>query len=134
MLIHIDPQCSDPIFEQITYQVKGAAARGELQEGEKLPSVREMARDLSVNPNTIVRAYEVLEGEGVILRRKGAGCFATGRTSALNETTRRRLLGELMQRAATECHHLGFLPGAIRGALDEELDGIRFENKGENVS
>ncbi len=56
MWIRIDPQSAEPIFEQVVFQVKGAVARGQLSEGDRLPSVRELAKDLAVNPNTVIRA------------------------------------------------------------------------------
>ena len=73
MLIRVDPQSSEPIFEQIAFQVKDAVARGALVTGDRLPSVRQLARDLTVNPNTVVRSYELLERDGVIVRRQGIG-------------------------------------------------------------
>ncbi|MBM4321831.1 MAG: GntR family transcriptional regulator, partial [Deltaproteobacteria bacterium] len=66
MLIKIDPQSAEPIFEQIVFQVKGSVARGELLQGDRLPSVRELAKELSVNPNTVIRAYEALEKSGAV--------------------------------------------------------------------
>ena len=79
MLIRIDPQSAEPLFEQVVFAVKSAVAKGAAKAGEQLPSVRELARELAINPNTVVRAYEVLERDGVIVRRQGAGCFLTGR-------------------------------------------------------
>ena len=56
MLIRIDPRSAEPIFEQIVFAVKAALARGTAAAGQKLPSVRELARDLAINPNTVVMA------------------------------------------------------------------------------
>jgi GntR family transcriptional regulator len=106
MLLRIDPRSSDPIFEQVVFQVKALIARGELGEGDRLPSVRELAKELTINPNTVSRAYEALEGQGVIVRRQGAGCFVTGNTSALKTEERKRKLEELVQRLVIEAHHL----------------------------
>ena len=127
MLIHIDPQSADPIYEQIAYRVKDAAARGDLPAGSKLPSVRELARELSINPNTVVRAYDALERDGLIVRRKGSGCFVTDRGSTLSEPHKRAELDSLMKRAATEGFHLGFDKEQIRSALERSLDGLQFE-------
>ena len=128
LLIRIDPQSADPIYEQVAFQVKAAVARGEAPAGTKLPSVRELARELSINPNTVIRAYDALENDGVILRRKGSGCFTTGRGSELADDRRREHLGELMRKTATEAFHLGFSGAEIRDALDEQLDGLQFDN------
>ena len=107
MIYRIDPQAPLPIFEQLVYQVKDAVARGDLDEGSKLPSVRHLAREVSVNPNTVVKAYSILERDGVIRRRQGAGCYITGKTNNLNSRQRARELGELFKRTVTEAVHLG---------------------------
>ena len=127
MHIHIDPQSAEPIFEQVAFAVKGAVARGEAGEGHKLPSVRELARELAINPNTVVRAYESLERDGVILRRKGSGCFLTGRSSDLAPARKREQLDELMRRAATEAFHLGFSKPKIRDSLERHLESLQFQ-------
>jgi GntR family transcriptional regulator len=126
VIIHIDPQSPEPIFEQIAFAVKGAVARGEAGEGQQLPSVRELARELTINPNTVVRAYDSLERDGVILRRKGAGCFLTGRGSELDPARRRTQLDALMLRAATEAHLLGFGQDQIRASLAQNLQSLHF--------
>src|SRR5580765_3692331 len=108
MLLRIDPHSSEPIFGQLVFQVKARIARGELEPGDKLPSVRELAKDLAINPNTVARAYEALESEGVIVRKQGSGCFVTGQTSALRGDERKRKLDALVHRAVTEAFHLGF--------------------------
>lgn len=130
MLIRIDPQSSDPIFEQIVFQVKDAVARGDLAQGDKLPSVRELARETSVNPNTVVKAYDALEREGIVVRRQGAGCFITGKKSALKHQERQRQLSRLVKKTVTEAFHLGFDAEAIRKALEKGLGDLNFPEKG----
>ena len=129
MIIRIDPQSPEPLFEQVVFAVKAAVAKGTAKAGDKLPSVRELARELAINPNTVVRAYEALERDGVIVRRQGAGCFLTGGGSELASAERRQKLQELMRRAATEAFHLGFAPAEIEKALGKALDGLRFDQK-----
>ena len=130
MLIRIDPQSAEPIFEQIVFQVKGAVARGDLSPKDKLPSVRELARDLAVNPNTVVRSYQNLEQDGVIVRRQGAGCFVKERASSLSDKARKKQLDDLVRRTVTEAYHLGFAPKDIKKALDRGLNGIKFPRGG----
>jgi len=67
-----------PIFEQIAKNVHQMLARGALKPGDKLPSARDLAAKLSVNPNTIVHAYNQLEAQGVIEKRRGLGTFVRG--------------------------------------------------------
>jgi GntR family transcriptional regulator len=131
VLIRVDPQSPEPIFEQIIWAVKRAVARGDAAVGDRLPSVRELARELAVNPNTVVRAYQGLEQDGVLVRRQGSGCFLTGRGSERADGARRRELAELMRRAATEAFHLGFSAADVRGALEASLDELRFERNDE---
>lgn len=126
MLFRVDPMASEPIFEQIAFQVKGAVARGELAAGDKLPSVRDLARTLTVNPNTVVKAYDVLTGEGVIVRRQGAGCFVTGAESSLGDEARGKKLAALVLKTVTEAYHLGCSPAEVKEALTRALKEVRF--------
>jgi GntR family transcriptional regulator len=127
MLIRVDPTSAEPLFEQVVFAVKSAVARGAAAPGERLPSVRELARDLRINPNTVVRAYEALEADGVIVRRQGAGCFLSHGGPELAATERRRQLHELLRRAATEAFHLGFSAADVERALKQCLDQIHFQ-------
>jgi GntR family transcriptional regulator len=127
VLIRLDPRSAEPIFEQIVFAVKAALARGTASPGEKLPSVRELARDLAINPNTVVRAYEQLERDGVVVRRQGSGCFLTDRGSELGLAQRRRQLQDLLRRAATDAFHLGFTAEDVRAAMEQSLDQVQFD-------
>lgn len=129
MLIPVDPRSAEPIFQQIVFQVRAAVARGELRPGDKLPSVRELARSASVNPNTVSRAYEVLEHEGVIVRRQGAGCFVREPDNQLLKRERDRQLRRLADRMVTDAYHLGCDADQIRHALEQSLNGARLEGR-----
>ena len=124
--LQVDPASSEPIFEQIAFQVKGAVARGDLGSGDKLPSVRELARELVVNPNTVVRAYQHLEQDGVIVRKRGSGCFIREGGTKLSDDARSAELDELARRTVTEAYHLGFRPDEIRRAVDGAIKELRF--------
>ena len=126
MHIRVDPQSAEPLFEQVVFAVKAAVARGTAKAGDQLPSVRELARELAINPNTVVRAYEVLERDGVLVRRQGAGCFLTGGGRDLAAGERRRQLQELLRRTATAAFHLGFTAADVKQALAESLDELQF--------
>jgi GntR family transcriptional regulator len=129
MLIRINPQSEEPLFEQIAFAIKQAAARGDLAPGDRLPSVRELARELAINPNTVVHAYEILAREGIVTRRQGAGCFVSGKTNGLAGPERRRLLDELVGRAVTEAFHLGFGADDLRRALEQRLRDVQFPER-----
>jgi GntR family transcriptional regulator len=129
MLLRIDPAAPEPIFEQIVRRVMEAVAAGEIAPGDRLPSVRELARELAINPNTVARAYEGLERESVIVRRQGSGCFVTDRPSPLSAAERRKRLRELARRAVTEAFHLGFDADAVEAAVRSELERVRFPER-----
>lgn len=129
MLIRIDPRSTQPLFEQIAFAVKDAVARGSLGSGDRLPSVRELAQELAINPNTVMRAYEALTSEGVVLKRQGAGVFVTGRPSALADDERQRQLDDLVQRTVTAAFHLGFGADEVRQAVDAALASVRFADE-----
>lgn len=126
MLFRIDPLASNPVFEQIVFQVKTAVARGVLRAGDKLPSVRDIAKDAAVNPNTVVRALEALERDRVIVRRQGSGCFVAPPSSDLTVKARRAQLDAMAVRMVTEAFHLGFSAADVRSAVGDALELIRF--------
>lgn len=124
MLLRIDPRSPVPVYEQLVFQVKRAVAEGLLAPGAKLDSVRELAKTLAINPNTVVRALEVLEKDGVILRKQGAGCFVSDMPSELAARERKRRLEELVTHTVTEAYHLGFSPDEVRTALEQGLSAL----------
>lgn len=75
--MRIDPNSPVPVFRQIVEQIRGAVAAGAYRAGEQIPSQRALALELTVNPNTVQRAYEVLERDGLVRARKGVGMFIT---------------------------------------------------------
>ncbi len=77
-MIVIDPSAPEPPYEQIRVQIADQVARGDLQPGERLPTVRRLAADLGIAPNTAARAYRELELRGVIATRGRAGTFISG--------------------------------------------------------
>jgi GntR family transcriptional regulator len=97
-----------PIYQQLVEQVREAIARGELKPENQLPSVRQLSRDLIVNPNTIARAYTELEREGLLSLRQGRGVFVAEPRDELTKDARRRRLTESLDRFLTEAVHLGF--------------------------
>ncbi len=84
----LDPSSTVPIFRQIAAHIRRAVAAGLYRPGETIPSTRNLALELTVNPNTVQRAYEQLEREGLVEARKGLGMFVTknGATSARRQS------------------------------------------------
>lgn len=87
-MFHINQRSAKPIYEQIVESVELAIASGALQKDEKLPSVRQVAKELAVNPNTIQRAYALLEERGLAYSQPGRGSFAAMDATDLGETIR----------------------------------------------
>ena len=92
-MVHLDYRDARPIYTQILDGFRDQIQAGILQPGEKLPSVRELALQLTINPNTIQRAYRELEAGGWIVAVPGKGCFVSDRTPA-KDTDRQALLAE----------------------------------------
>lgn len=104
-MISLNYRDSRPIYEQIKDGLRKLIVTGAVKPDEKLPSVRALAQQLSINPNTIQRAYNELENEGYIYSVPGKGSFASGDTGA--EEKRKKELMEQMRELATELKYLG---------------------------
>jgi GntR family transcriptional regulator len=124
LFISIDPSSGLPIYLQIAQQIKTAVAMGRLQPEEPLPSVRQLAVELAVNPNTVARAYLDLEIEGVIYKRQGAGTFVSGQGVRVSKGERRRVLNELLEKALVEGVNLGLSERELREAFEHLLEKI----------
>ena len=109
-----------PIFEQIGKNVRVQLARGDLRPGDKLPSARDLAATLSVNPNTIVHAYGELEARGIIEKRRGLGTFV--REDAPVGTMRSEMLMGIVQTFVDEIRQLGVDQEEALTALKEAWD------------
>src|SRR5512137_1519081 len=96
MEFSLDPKSGVPFYRQIIEQVKFGIARGILNPGDQLPTVRQLAVDLSVNPNTVVRAYRELEIEGMLETHQGSGTFIGEKKPAIDPLERRRMLDQIL--------------------------------------
>jgi len=124
LFINIDPSSGLPIYLQIAQQIKTAVAMGRLHPEDPLPSVRQLAVELAVNPNTVARAYLDLEIEGVIYKRQGAGTFVSGQGVEMSKAERRRVLSELLEKALVEGVNLGLAERELRDAFERVLEKI----------
>ena len=124
MFVNIDPSNGLPIYMQIVQQIKRGIAVGRLQPEDPLPSVRQLATELRVNPNTVARAYLDLEIEGVIYKRQGHGTFVSGQGVEMSKRERRRAVGRHLEKAVVEGVHLGLDEEEMREAFDAALEKI----------
>ena len=115
----LDLHSGVPVYRQIIDQVLAAIASQVLGAGDRLPTVRQVAVDLSININTVVRAYKELEIRGVLSTQQGTGTFITDQQVRQDEADRQRrlsqLIGDMLARAGSE----GFTVTEIRRALDD---------------
>lgn len=117
-MIPINPRSGVPIYEQIKDGLRTLIVTGAVLPDEKLPSVRELAAQLSINPNTIQRAYRELEQEGYLYTAAGRGAFCADWRAAARE--RQKLLLGQMHALALELEKLGMTRGEILAALEKE--------------
>ena len=108
MKLHINPKEGKPIYRQIMDQVKYLIASGRLSPGDELPTVRGLAQDLLINPNTVARAYRELEQAGILVTRQGAGTYVSTQGTPLSREACGRLLLERARAFAAEAWHLGY--------------------------
>ena len=124
----LDLQSGVPVYRQIIDQVLGGISAGSLKPGDQLPTVRQLAVDLAINPNTVVRAYRELEIRDVLATHQGTGTFITEKKPRPNDAERQRrvaqLAGELLARAGAE--------GITLEELREYLDEVQKDSKRRN--
>lgn len=117
-MITLNYRDSRPIYEQIKDGLKRLIVSGAMVPDEKLPSVRAMATQLSINPNTIQRAYNELEGEGYIYSIPGKGSFASASIPA--SESRKKELQEKIRELAAELRYLGVSEAELIALVKEE--------------
>jgi GntR family transcriptional regulator len=116
--LSIDDVSPVPVYAQLCEQLLAAVARGSLRRGEQLPSVRDVAAELGINPNTVNRAYAELEREGVVETRRGRGTFVTAPPSRGSGLAR---LAEIAKRFVARARALGYDGPQILGAVRKEI-------------
>lgn len=117
----IDPRSPTPLYEQIASRIRVAVAAREYQAGDPLPSVRQMAASLRVNPATVVQAYRDLEREGFVVMRHGAGTFVADVPTDLRERERTARARELIRELLQEAARLGIDAQELHAILGQEL-------------
>jgi GntR family transcriptional regulator len=126
MEFHVESASRMPIYRQLVAQIREAVARGRLKPEERLPSVRELSRQLVINPNTVARVYTELEREGVLNTRPGLGVFVAQPKNELTKKVRRERLTILIDSLLTESVHLGFTAEELQALVSERLEKFQF--------
>ncbi|ERN54549.1 GntR family transcriptional regulator [Alkalihalophilus marmarensis] len=119
---------SKPIYFQLAERIQRQILRGELAPGDKLPSVREMGIQSSVNPNTVQRTYRELEGMNIVETKRGQGTFVTEDKTVL-DVMRNSLKKEEISRFVTGMHQMGYTDREIESGLTDFLNSSREEPK-----
>ena len=110
-----------PIGRQIVDAVRLKVATGELLAGDQLPSVRGLAQQLAINPNTVAKAYAELATEGWLESRQGMGLYVAAPRQRLSESERERRLEEAIGRFVNDVIPLGFPPGEVQARIEREF-------------
>jgi GntR family transcriptional regulator len=127
MFFQIDPHNGLAIYDQIVRQVKFAVASGVLRSGEMVPSVRELARELAINPNTIARAYRQLQDDRVLEPVRGTGLeIATGAAQRCRQE-RLSLIRARVRQVLVEARQSGLEADEVQKLVDHELSLVSRE-------
>jgi GntR family transcriptional regulator len=127
MFFHIDPHNGLAIYDQIVRQIKFAVASGALKSGEMIPSVRELARELTINPNTIARAYRQLQDDAVIQSVRGTGLEVATGAGERCRSERLKLIRTRLRQVLIEAKHSRLDPRGLRELVEKELSSIDKE-------
>ena len=117
----LDPHSGVPVYRQIIDQVIGGMAAGALAGGDQLPTVRQLAVDLSINPNTVIRAYRELEIRGVLETQQGTGTFVSHQKVQRDDVERRRRLHQLVGEFVARAGSAGFTVEEVLEQLQEVM-------------
>jgi GntR family transcriptional regulator len=124
MFIRLESSSAVPIYRQIVDQIGYQIANGTLQGGDRMPSVRELARRLPVNQNTVLKAYTLLEGDGLISRKQGDGTFVAAARPATKRTERLKQVSGILGQAAAQAVHFEISRPELHQLLDEEIEKL----------
>lgn len=117
-MLHLNYRDGRPIYEQVKEGLRQMVISGAIRPGDKLPSVRSMASQLAINPNTIQKAYEALENEGYVYSIPGKGSFAADRSEV--ESKRRVELLDQLSKTVAELRYLGVTEEEISAACGQK--------------
>jgi len=129
MQIRIDNASGRPVYQQIIDHVKRDIALGRLVKDEKLATVRQLAGQLAINPNTIAKAYRQLEQEGIIVARPGAGAFVASLDSSLSQAVKQRVVCEELERIVVEAFHMQIDSRTLLGWFNSIVEKFNLPTK-----
>ena len=125
MLFHIDYNSSQPIYQQVIEQIKLSVVNGGIKPGDRMPSIRELAKTLKINPTTTARIYNELAHEGVLILRQGQGAFVAPKVVSLASDEIHRIVSEYARKMLVEGLRLGLTREEIDIIVDVEYRNIQ---------
>ncbi len=125
----LDVRSGVPFYKQIIFQVEMAIADGRLEKGVQLPTVRALAVDLSVNPNTVARAYAEMEIRNIVVTQQGSGTFISDKEISIDGIERERILSQITKEYITKASSYGFQPSELIEAIKDM--GSEVHKRGE---
>lgn len=125
MFFEINPSNGVPVYEQVVRQIMYAVASGSIQTGEFIPSVRELAKELTINPNTVARAFRELQTRDVIKTVRGTGVSVATGAQARCVTARTRLIRERLRDVLVEARQSKISDDELRKIVDAELENSK---------
>jgi DNA-binding transcriptional regulator YhcF (GntR family) len=125
MLLHVDVSNGLAVYDQIVRQMKFAVADGAVRSGELVPSVRELARDLAINPNTVARAYRQLQDDGVLETVRGMGLSVSSAARRQCQGERTRLIRARLRLVLEEALLSGLAAADVESLIQTELQNVR---------
>ena len=129
MQFQIDNASERAVYQQIIDQVKRDIALGRLTRDEKLPTVRQLAAQLAINPNTIAKAYRQLEQQGIVSTRPGAGTFIANLDSNLSRSVRKKLICTDLERLIIDAVHMQIDKKALTQWFTQRLEKFNFSDE-----
>ncbi len=133
MQIRINAHDGVPIYLQVVQQIRYLVAAGRLEPGDELPPIRGLAEQLTVNPNTIARAYRELEVAGIVEKRRTAGTYITDQGSPIARRERTKILTERIDQLLAESTQMGFELDEVIRLLQQRHAVIAKSQSGENT-
>ena len=115
----LDPKSGVPYYKQIIMQIEMAIADGRLLSGDQLPTVRSLAVELRINPNTVAKAYSTLEIRGIVNTQQGTGTFISDKRITVSDIERERILSELTTEFIVKAQSYGFTKEDIAAFFNE---------------
>jgi DNA-binding transcriptional regulator YhcF (GntR family) len=125
MFVHVDVRNGLAVYDQIVRQVKFAVADGALRTGDLVPSVRELARELAINPNTVARAYRQLQDDGIVEPVRGTGLAVAAAARRQCQSERTKLIRGRLRMVLEEALHSGLDEREIESLMHDELASAR---------